>query len=114
MPGNNTFDHGFYQFSPMLFAGYYKANQYKILAIVVMEIIKDMYHSINASCIVKWQMYRNWQYDPVLMGNSFWQLGANLYFTMTCIQKQKNSIRNIAPTQYLFSNNHKMILSPWE
>jgi len=114
LPGNNTYDHGFYQFSPTLFHDYYKANRYDLLNIEVLEAKKNLYSAPTVSYTRRWDSCRFWTYDPVLMGkNSFGQLGDGLYFTLCCARKQADSLRDVAPTQYLFSPNHIPILSPW-
>lgn len=114
LPGNNTYDHGFYQFSPTLFHDYYKANRYDLLNIEVLEAKRNMYCAPGLTYTKRWDSCRFWTYDPVLMGkNSFGQLGDGLYFTLCCARKRADSLRDVAPTQYLFSPDHTPILSPW-
>ena len=113
LPSNNTLDHGFYQFSPTLFKDYYEAQKYDIKNISLLEIQEDNYCQLNTSFVDKWYNYRIWDYDNYLMSkNSFGQLSNNIYYTLSCVQKKKNSLRDIAPIQYLYQKNSKL-LSPW-
>lgn len=40
-PGNNMFDHGFYQFSPTLFADFYSTNDWRIERQLVIQFTKE-------------------------------------------------------------------------
>ena len=114
LPGNNTYDHGFYQFSPTLFRDYYLANRFDVVNVEVLEAKRNSYSPPGCSFTKRWDSCRFWTYDPVLMGkNSFGQLSDGLYFTLCCARKRADSLRDVAPTQYLFSPNHTPILSPW-
>lgn len=111
LPGNNTFEHGFYQFSPTLFNDYYSANRYDIINNITLELSVDRFCTSNCFCD-KWNSYRFIQYDPYFFGkNSFGQLGNEIYFVMMCARKNENSLRDIMPGQYAFSG--KSVLLPW-
>jgi len=113
MPSNNTMDHGFYQFSPTLFRDYYLANKYNIINIMVLELHQDKYTSTNASFVDRWSGFKMWEYDPYIAGkNSFGQLSDNIYITLVYAKKTHNSLRDVAPQQYMFHPNAK-IMSPW-
>jgi len=113
VPSNNTLDHGFYQFSPTLFRDYYAANKYKIISIMLLELHQNKYALPDALFTEKWDQFRIWDYDPYIAGkNSFGQLSDNIYYTMVCVQKTPNSLRDIVPQQYIFQAGSK-ILSPW-
>lgn len=114
MPGNNTFDHGFYQFSPTLFHDYYKENKFNIKNIEVMAYKKNSYANPDLPFVRKWDLYRSWSYDPVCFPrNSFGNLGDDIYFTCVCVQKDAQSMRDRAPTQYLFQIPRQPYKSPW-
>jgi hypothetical protein len=54
-----------------------------------------------------------WDYDPYISGGtSFGQLSDNIYYTMVCVQKTTESLRDTIPQQYASQPNAK-IMSPW-
>lgn len=114
LPGNNTFDHGFYQFSPTLFKDWYEANKYLVRAIQVMELRNNVYSIPDAPFDERFDTHRFFDYDPWLMAKcSFGKLHDGVYINMVCAQKLENSLRNVAPHQYIFTKNAKYI-SPWK
>lgn len=114
MPGNNTFDHGFYQFSPTLFRDYYMKNRFDIQDISIFEFLRNAYAAPDTSFVSKWNTFRSYPYDPSLMAKySFGRLGENLYFTMACVKKREDSTRDQVPTQYMFTKPDPPLLSPW-
>jgi hypothetical protein len=113
MISNNTLDHGFYQFSPTLFQDYYTANKYKIIDITLLELQRDRYALEDASWLDKWGFSRTWKYDPyVFSKNSFGQLSDAIYYTMVCVQKTSESLKDIVPQQYAWQTNATTGL-PW-
>lgn len=114
LPGNNTFDHGFYQFSPTLFKDWYEANSYRVCAIQVMELRSNPYSPPDTPFDERFDTHRFFDYDPWLMAKcSFGKLHDGVYFNMACAQKCAGSLRDVAPQQYLFSKNARYI-SPWK
>ena len=115
MPGNNTYDHGFYQFSPTLFSDYYSCNRYDILNISVFELSCNCYSEPDSPFDERWDTWRVFDYDPWLMAKcSFGKLGSHkIYFTICCVRKTKLSLENQIPVQYLFTPDAKYI-SPWK
>lgn len=115
MPGNNTFDHGFFQFSPTLFSDYYSCNRYDILDLSVFELSRNCYSFPDTPFDERWDTSRFFKYDPWLMAkSSFGKLaGDRIYFTHCCVRKTKLSLENRIPIQYLFTPGAKYI-SPWK
>jgi hypothetical protein len=114
LPGNNTFDHGFFQFSPTLFKDWYEANKYLVHAIHIMELRSNVYSMPDASFDERFDTHRFFEYDPWLMAKcSFGKLHDGVYINFVCVQKLETSLRDIAPHQYIFTKNAKYI-SPWK
>lgn len=101
MPGNNFYDHGFYQISPMLFDDFYRENKFEIADLSVMEYSMNQYaHPINDPIIDKWDRYRRWRYDYDLMRvYSFGQLTNSLYYTVCSARKTSDSTTDRVPRQ---------------
>ena len=113
-PGNNTFDHGFYQISPTLFRDYYQKNKFDISDISVLGLSRNTYASKDDDFIDTWDHYRLWCYDPAEFSrNSFGQLTNDIYFTCVCVRRNAKSTRGIAPTQYLFHDPRPPYPGPW-
>ena len=114
LPGNNTFDHGFYQFCPTLFNDYYKANEYDIKDVSVLYLQKNKAAKPDASYVERWNNYSSQKYDPAEFSKtSFGQLADEICITCSCVQKQPNSKRGVAPTQYLFQDTGEPYPGPW-
>jgi hypothetical protein len=113
-PGNNTFDHGFYQFSPTLFRDYYLKNKFIINDISVLGLSKNAYASKDDDFIDRWDHYRLWCYDPEEFSrNSFGQLTNDIYFTCVFVCRDIISTCGIPPTQYLFQDPRPPYPGPW-
>lgn len=113
-PGNNTFDHGFYQFSPTLFRDYYQKNKFDIGDISVLGLSRNTYASKNSDFVETWDRHRLWPYDPAdFSRNSFGQLANDVYFTCVCVRRNADSTRGVPPTQYLFHDPRPPYPGPW-
>ena len=85
MPGNNFYDHGFYQLSPTLFRDYYFHNKFDLVDVSVMEYHSNTYSAPSDPLVERWDRYRSWRYDMDLMAPaSFGQLTNALYYTLAC------------------------------
>ena len=103
MPGNNFYDHGFYQFSPTLFHDYYSYNYFDIIDVSVMEYSSNIYADPSKPLVDRWDRYRSWSYDMELMeDSSFGQLTNALYYSLACVSKREGSTCGRAPTQAAF------------
>lgn len=114
MPGNNTYDHGFYQFSPTMFRDYYRANKFDIRDLSVLRITQDPFMSRKASFSERWSQSRIWTYDPAEFCRiSFGGLGEGVYFSCACVRKEETSTAGVNPMQYLFDNPDPPLVFPW-
>ncbi len=114
MPGNNTFDHGFYQFSPTMFRDYYRANRYDIRDLSVLRIVEDPYRARPIPFSERWNSHSIWPYDPAEFSRrSFGGLGEGVYFTLACVRKGPESTAGVNPMQYLFDKPDPPLISPW-
>ncbi|SMD17405.1 class I SAM-dependent methyltransferase [Rhizobium sp. RU36D] len=114
MPGNNTYDHGFYQFSPTMFRDYYRANKFDIHDISVMRITEDPFMSRSASFSERWSAASIWPYDPVeFCRKSFGGLNEGVYYTCACVRKDEASTVGVNPMQYLFDKPNPPLITPW-
>ena len=112
LPSNNTCDHGFYQFSPVLFKEYYKKNEYELINLFLLEMSKNRYLSPGTSLVELLDNHRIWDYSPWLMGkNSYGQLSDSVYFVLVCAKKLTTSLHNCVPTQ--FNAGDAKVLKPW-
>jgi hypothetical protein len=113
-PGNNMYDHGFYQLSPTLFNDYYRANRFEMVDVSVLELRRNAYAAPDADFVSTWDVSRFWPYDPAEFSRkSFGQLAGELYFSCACVQRTAQSTRGVAPTQYLFQNPRPPYPGPW-
>ena len=95
VPANNVVDHGYYQFSPMLFHEYYEANQYKIIQCVFTE---ESAEGLFGEPI---QFY---QYQPNLVGTPLKSSEEATYGTAICVQKSEVSTGDAIPQQGNYEN----------
>ncbi|MEI8395159.1 MAG: class I SAM-dependent methyltransferase [Rhodospirillaceae bacterium] len=103
MPGNNFYDHGFYQLSPTLFRDYYFHNKFDLVDVSVMEYHSNTYAAPSDPLVERWDRYRSWRYDMDLMApTSFGQLTNALYYTLACVRKVACSSCGKAPMQAMF------------
>ncbi len=113
LPGNNTLDHGFYQFSPTLFRDYYLANKYELIDIKLLELRKNMYSEPGSAFDDRYDSYRYYDYSPRLMAKcSFGKLDNSIYFNLVCVKKVIQSVSGVNPHQYIFTRGAEYI-SPW-
>ena len=96
LPASNYVDHGFYSFSPTLFADYYRANSYEIIGIWLVE---HNTHQRNA----QWKMYR---YRPGLLDKiSLGGLRGKRGFSVAIIaRKTAESTNTVIPQQGTYIN----------
>jgi SAM-dependent methyltransferase len=100
LPGNNFYDHGFYQISPLLLKEYFEANLYDEIEVYVMEYGFNMYAHPSTPMVQRLDSWRLWPYDYNLMRmNSFGKLGMGLYFTVACARKTERSRCDQIPIQ---------------
>jgi hypothetical protein len=94
-PSSNHFDHGFYMFSPTLFADYYKANFCPIQALKIIRY---------DSCSKKpWKItpYTPESFAPF----SFGGLDDHMYAILCVATKTKDSTSLVIPQQHLFAGH---------
>ena len=94
-PANNVVDHGYYQFSPMLFHEYYAANQYKIVRCMFTE------ESAKEDFGEPIQFY---PYQPSLAGTPLKSSEKATYGTAICVQKSEVSTGDTIPQQSSYEN----------
>jgi len=87
-PMSNCADHGFYSFSPTLFADYYAANRYDVRRISLVRFDANPVRD-------EWE-YR--EYEPGLLG-TIGELGPGVHFLMTCVRKTADSLVGQVPQQ---------------
>ena len=113
-PGNNTFDHGFYQLSPTLFNDYYQHNQFTVHDISALRLRKNPNAAPDADFITKWNRHDFLPYDPAEFSRtSFGQLADDIHFTCVSVQRTASSTRGLPPTQYLFQTPRPPYPGPW-
>jgi hypothetical protein len=94
---SNNVDHGFYMFSPTLFADHYTANGYMIRNITICEVVI----SHNFQFLKPWNLYH---YEPGgldrLMHGGF---AAKTYFLFVVVTKTDESSEDKVPQQRLYA-----------
>jgi len=92
-PGNNHFDHGFYQFCPTLFYDYYRANGYTILDATI-------YSHLPEGGAWTFQPYTPRSLDAIAFGG----LDARMYGTMLVARKTRRSTYDVVPQQGFYAD----------
>lgn len=87
-PLSNCVDHGFYSFSPTLFADFYSANGWQIRHIAIARFEKDPSRD-------PWTIT---DYQPEVFSR-LGTLDSGTYFLLTCVQSTSNSTGNVVPQQ---------------
>lgn len=88
-PMSNCADHGFYSFSPVLFADFYSANKWDIHRITVARFEPDTDF---------WELT---DYHPNDYG-TLGQLGGGAYLVLVCVQATSESTFDLIPQQSFF------------
>jgi hypothetical protein len=93
-PMSNCADHGFYSFSPTLFADYYTANLFDISRISLVRFARD-------------PVLDEWEYTEYERGTlgTIGELRPGVHFVMSCVRKGKQSLGGQVPQQHYYENN---------
>jgi SAM-dependent methyltransferase len=93
-PGNNMFDHGFYQFSPTLFADFYSTNGWRIERQLVIQFTKEQETEPPFFA----------PYDPALFSqSSYGGLDSKLYANFVVATKIEGASADRIPQQGYYS-----------
>ncbi|MGE3623286.1 MAG: class I SAM-dependent methyltransferase, partial [Bdellovibrionales bacterium] len=98
-PSNNVMDHGFYQFSPVLFSSYYSENDWEINGHTVFQMSKQQETEPPFFC----------DYEPGLFDNlNYGGLDAKIYGTVFIATKTSGSTFGRVPQQPCYSISSKV------
>jgi SAM-dependent methyltransferase len=92
-PVSNCVDHGFYSFSPTLFADFYAANAFEILRLVIARFDKDPAGE-------EWQVE---DYDPSVWG-TIGAVESGSCFLVACVKRYLDSTWDKVPQQSYYQN----------
>ena len=97
-PSNDRIDHGFYQFSPLLFHQYYVTNKFEIKQSLFMRCPSD---NPNTTKPIQFGEYKPGSLDKFVTKGSV----ACSYATYFCVKKNEDSTANLMPHQYTYRND---------
>jgi len=93
-PVSNCVDHGFYSFSPTLFADFYEVNGFEVRRMLIARFISDPISE-------NWEMQ---DYDPVAWGR-IGALQTGAYFLLACVMRNETSTWDKVPQQSYYKNH---------
>ena len=92
-PGENFFDHGFYQFSPTLFYDFYTDNKWELNSIQVFQMTPQQETEPPFFA----------DYEPGLLSSlSYGKMGDRMYGTICIATKTSESTGSLIPQQYIY------------
>jgi SAM-dependent methyltransferase len=92
-PLSNCADHGFYSFSPTLFADFYSANAFRVRRISIAQFARD---PVNDEWVCV-------PYVPGALG-TLGELSRDVHFVMACAERVDGSTSDVVPQQAYYRN----------